>query len=226
MSVPRRSQPVAKAEPLLRRRPPAADARVHDHEPADPVGALDREPEADRPAPILDDDGRVAEVELVGEPLDRADVEVVAVVLEPERLVGAAEAEVVGRDRPRRRRQLRDDRAVEVRPRRLAVQEQDGGAVALVEVVHAEPVLVEVVRARTRSRAGTRSARRACGTRRRSSRTSLRGVERSAAGRQGRWPSLRPGSEGSRRRRDRDRPARRAGRRDGRARRVGRRRRW
>ena len=73
-------------------------------------------------------------------------MEVVAVVLEPERLVGAAEAEVVGRDRARRRRQLRDDRAVEVRPRRLAVQEQDGGAVALVEVVHAEPVLVEVVR--------------------------------------------------------------------------------
>ena len=121
------AEPVAEAEPFLRRRPPAADAGVHDHEPADPVGALDREPEPDRPAPVLDDDGGVAQVELVGEPRDRADVAVVGVVLEPERLVRAAEAEVVGSDRPRRRGQLRDDLPVEVRPGRLAVQEEDGG---------------------------------------------------------------------------------------------------
>ena len=77
---------------------------------------------------------------------DRADVEVVGVVLDAERLVRAAEPEVVGRDRARRRRQLRDDRPVEVRPRRLPVQEQDGGAGALVEVVQAQAVLLDVVR--------------------------------------------------------------------------------
>ena len=73
-------------------------------------------------------------------------MEVVGVVLEPERLVRAAEAEVVGGDRPRSRSQLRDDLPVEVRPGRLAVQQQDGRAVALVEVVQAQPVLLDVVR--------------------------------------------------------------------------------
>ena len=70
----------------------------------DPVGVLDGEAEADRAAPVLDDDGRVAQVELLDEPGDRGGVEVVRVVLEPERLVGAAEAEVVGRDRAGGRR--------------------------------------------------------------------------------------------------------------------------
>ena len=140
------AEPVAEAKPLVGGWPAAADAGVHDHELSDPVRTLDGEPEADRPAPVLDDDGRVAEVELIGQPRNRAVVEVVGVVLRPQRLVGAAEPEVVGRDRPCRRGQLGDDLAVEVRPRRLAVQEQDGGAVALVEVVHAQAVLVEVVR--------------------------------------------------------------------------------
>ena len=65
------AQPVAEAQPLLRGRPPAADAGVHDHEPADPVRVLDGEAEADRAAPVLDDDGRVAQVELLDEPRDR-----------------------------------------------------------------------------------------------------------------------------------------------------------
>ena len=69
---------------------------LHDHEPADPVGSLDRGPEPDRPAPVLDDDGRVAEVERSAS-RSTSGRGFVAVVLEPERLVGAAEAEAVGR---------------------------------------------------------------------------------------------------------------------------------
>ena len=65
---------------------------------------LDREAEPDRAAPVLHDDGRVAQVELFDEPDDRRRVKVVGVVLDPERLVRAAEAEVVGRDRPSGRR--------------------------------------------------------------------------------------------------------------------------
>ena len=72
ISVPSRDQPVAEAQPLVGGRPAAADAGVHDHEPADPVGMLDREAEPDRPAPVLDDDGRVAQVELLDEADDRA----------------------------------------------------------------------------------------------------------------------------------------------------------
>ena len=134
---------VAEAQPLVGRRPAAADAGVHDHEPRDAVGMLDGEAEADRPAPVLDDDREVSQVELLDEPRDRAGVEVVGVVLPAERLVRAAEAEVVGRDRARRRAsELGDDRAVEVRPGRLAVQQEDGRPGALVEVVHAQAVLL------------------------------------------------------------------------------------
>ena len=75
-----------------------ADPRVQDHEPGDPVWMLDGEPHPDRPAPVLDDDRRVAQVELHGESFDRGAVEVVRVVLDAGRLVGPAEAEVVGRD--------------------------------------------------------------------------------------------------------------------------------
>ena len=140
------AEEVAEAQPLVGRRPSAADAGVHDHEPLDAVGLLDGEAEADRPAPVLDDDRELSQVELLDEPRDRAGVEVVGVVLPAERLVRAAEAEVVGRDRPGRRGQLGDDLAVEVRPGRLAVQQEDGRPGALVEVVHAQPVLLRVVR--------------------------------------------------------------------------------
>ena len=88
----------------------------------------------------------LAQVELVGEAFDRAVVEVVGVVLDPGRLVGTAEAEVVGRDGASRPRDRRDHRAVEERPRRLAVQEQHRIAAPLVDVVHPQPVLLDVVR--------------------------------------------------------------------------------
>jgi hypothetical protein len=107
---------------------------------------LRRHAEADGAAPVLHDDGRVAQVELLHEPGDRADVEVVGVRLLRERLVRAPEAEVVGGEHAGDRRQLRDHRAVHVRPGRLAVEEEHRRPFALVEVVQAEPVLVDVVR--------------------------------------------------------------------------------
>ncbi|HXH87281.1 MAG TPA: hypothetical protein VNI55_01560 [Gaiellaceae bacterium] len=136
----------AEAEPFVRGRAPAADPGVHDHEPGDAVGVLDREPQPDRAAPVLYDDGQVSEVELLDEPDDRAAVEVEGVVLDPGRLVGASEAEVVRHDCPSRRSQLRDHLAIEVRPRRLSVEEQHRRAGALVEVVEPEPLLLDVVR--------------------------------------------------------------------------------
>ena len=175
------AEEVAEAQPLVRRRPAAADAGVHDHEPRDAVGLLDGEAEADRPAPVLDDDREVAQVELLDEPRDRAGVEVVGVVLAAERLVGAAEAEVVGRDRAGRRDELGDDLAVEVRPGRLAVQQQDGRPGALVEVVHAQAVLLDVVRREAVAGQVVEAARRACGRRPPDDSTPV-GVETGATG--------------------------------------------
>ena len=80
------------------------------------------------------------------QPRDRCAVPVERVPLGVRRLVRPAEAEVVGRDHPRHRSEWRNQLPVEVRPRRLAVQEQGRVAGALVDVVHAEPVLLHVAR--------------------------------------------------------------------------------
>ena len=109
-------------------------------------GSFDRESQADRAAPVLNDDCRVAEIELVDEPLDRGVVKVVGVVLDPGRLVRATEAEVVGRDDACDSGERRDQLPVEERPRRLAVEEEDRFARALVDVVHSQSVLLEVAR--------------------------------------------------------------------------------
>jgi hypothetical protein len=106
---------------------------------------LDRQAEPDRAAPVLHDDREVVQVELLHQPDDRAEVEVVGVVLLAQRLVGAPEAEVVRGDRPRARHELGKHLPVEVGPRRLAVQEQHGRAVALVQEVHPEALLLDVV---------------------------------------------------------------------------------
>ena len=105
----------------------------------------------DRPAPVLHDDRRLAQVELVGEPLDRGVVEVVGVVVDLRGLVRATEAEVVRRDDARHRSERRDQLPIEERPGRLAVQEQDGVARAFLDVVHPQPVLLDVPAARTSS---------------------------------------------------------------------------
>ncbi len=88
----------------------------------------------------------VTQVELVDEALERRRVRVVRVPVALDGLVAAAEAEVVRRDAARDGRDLRDHLAVEVRPRRLAVEQEDRRALALVDVVHPHPVLLDVVR--------------------------------------------------------------------------------
>ncbi len=137
---------VAEPEPLLGRRAPGADPGVQDHEPLDPIRPLDGEPEADRAAPVVHDHGRLGEVELVDEPLDRVVVQVVRVVLDARRLVRAAEPVVVGRDHATHRGERRDQLPVQERPGRLAVEQEDRRALALVDEVHPQPVLLEVVR--------------------------------------------------------------------------------
>ena len=99
------------------------------------------------------------------EPLDRLVVEVVGVVLEACGLVGAAEAEVVGRDDAGDRGEGRDHLPVEERPARLAVEQEDRVALAFLDVVHAETVLLQVARREVVAAAAPRTARRACGRR-------------------------------------------------------------
>ena len=114
---------------------------VEDHQPRDPIRVLDREPHPDRPAPVVDDERRVAEVELVEQRSDHRDVPVVAVPLHVGRLVGAAEAGEIRRDAAEARvADRRDHLAPEERPGRLAVEEHDRRAVAGVDVREPQPV--------------------------------------------------------------------------------------
>ncbi len=134
-----------KAQPLVVRRP-GADAGVQHHEARDPLRVLDREAKADRAAPVLHDERDRAKIELRHESRDRLDMTVVGVEARFGRLVGAAEAEVVGRDTAGRADELRDDLPVEECPRRFSMEEQDGVAGALVDVVHPQAVLLQVPR--------------------------------------------------------------------------------
>ena len=123
----------------------------------EPLRVLGRQPQPDQPAPVLADEGDLAQVEDVEHqgphPLDVAGV---AVVLDAGRLVRAAEADQVGRDRPQPGvGQDGQQRAVEERPGRLAVQQQHHLAVgrARLDPGHSQ-------RARPRRRARPRSAAR------------------------------------------------------------------
>ena len=188
----------AEAQPLVRGRTAAADPGVHDHEPGDAIRLLDGDPQADRPAPVLDDDRQVAEVELLDEPPDRVRMPVEGVVLHAERLVGAAEAEVVGRDRAGGRRQLRDELAIQVRPRGLAVEEKHRRARALRRGSGAGGRPARRSSARTDNRGGRQSARPASGRRPSGDRTRPSGTvwhtppDGSAAARSGRPAIRRP----------------------------------
>jgi hypothetical protein len=122
------------------------DAGVQHDESRDPLRVLDREAKADRPAPVLHDDRGVPQIELLGESRDRRRMALVRVPLGLRWLVGTPEAEVVRCDAARRGRQFGDHLAVEERPRRLAVEQQHRIAVALGDVVHPQPVLLDVVR--------------------------------------------------------------------------------
>ena len=102
--------------------------RVHDDQPLDPVRHVEgADAEPHQPAPILNHQRHVLEVEVLDHAQKRGPVERVAVVRDGGRLVAAAEPGEVERDRavsgPDERR---DHAAVEVAPRRLAVQHQDG----------------------------------------------------------------------------------------------------
>src|SRR5581483_11030312 len=87
-----------------------------------------------------------AQVELLHNAPDRRGVAVVRVPAALGRLIRASEAEVVGCDAASLAGERRDQLAVEERPRRLAVQQQDRFARALVDVVQPQAVLLDVVR--------------------------------------------------------------------------------
>ena len=88
------------------------------------LGVLDGQAQADRAAPVVDDDRRAAQVELLEQRRDRRGVAVVGVPADVGRLVGAAEAGQVGRDAAKAGvAHRRDHLAPQERPRRLAVHE-------------------------------------------------------------------------------------------------------
>lgn len=112
---------------------------VAHHDPAEPLVLLGGDPQPDERAPVLDERGDVGQVERVDPGRDPFDVAEVGVVLDPRRLVGFSEADQVGHEHPvPRGDQQRDHGAVEVAPRRLAVQQDDRPPVRrpLVHVVH------------------------------------------------------------------------------------------
>ena len=116
-------------------------AGVHEHEAADAVRVLDREPQPDRAAPVVDDERGVAHVEVLEQRGGERDVAVVGVPVAVHRLVRAAEARQVGQDHAvagvaHRRQHV----APQVAPRRLAVPHHHRPAVALVDVRHAQAV--------------------------------------------------------------------------------------
>jgi hypothetical protein len=93
------------------------------------------------------DERRVAQLEVLDERPGEVRVAVVRVPAEVGRLVRAPEAGQVGRDAAEPGvAHGRDDLAPQERPRRLAVPEDDGTALALVQVRDADPVDLSVPR--------------------------------------------------------------------------------
>ena len=123
---PRPAHELTEAQPGLGRRPSPADTvfRSRAREPCPGCWTARRSPIG--PPQSCTTDGRVAEVELVDEPLDRAALEVVAVVLESQRLVRSPETEVVGCDRAGDTRRPVGSPFGTGTTTRLAVEEQDG----------------------------------------------------------------------------------------------------
>ena len=116
-------------------------AGVHRHQAVDALRVLDRQPQADRPAPVVHDEGRPAHVEVLQQRGRHRHVAVVGVPVAVHRLVGAPEAREVGQDRAVARLEHgRDELAPEEAPGRLAVPEHDGRPLALVHVREAQPV--------------------------------------------------------------------------------------
>ena len=108
------------------------------------------QPEPDQAAPVLPDEGQAAQVEPVErEPADPFHVPRETVVIDLGRLVRTAEPDQVRCDRPQPGvREHRHDRAIQERPARLAVQQENWLAIGRpgLHVGHPEPVDVRVPR--------------------------------------------------------------------------------
>ena len=116
-------------------------------------------------APVLTHERDVTQARRCDEAAQPVHVLLIAVRLAARGLVGASEADEIGRHRAQARRdEDRNQLAVEKRPGRLAVQQQHDRrrARALVDVVHAQAIPLDVAGGEARSRAGLRSAHRAC----------------------------------------------------------------
>jgi len=110
-------------------------AGVEDHHPRDPLRMLDRQPQPDRPAPVVHDDRRVAHIELLEQRSDALRVAVVRVRAHVDRLVGPAEPGQVGGDAAKARvAHRRDHLPPQERPCGLAVEEDHRPAFAFVDV--------------------------------------------------------------------------------------------
>jgi hypothetical protein len=157
------------AEPPPRRRAGGGAVRqtgVGGADAREALRVLGDQAQAEQPAPVLADQRHVGQVERVeqhrAEPLD---VPRVRVVLDGGGLVGPAEADEVGHDAPEAGLdEHRHHPAVEVAPRRLAVQQQHRRAGALVDVRLRRPS--EVVAYDGSYGQPGRSAKRSSGVRR------------------------------------------------------------
>ncbi len=124
---------------------------VADDDAGEAVGVLGDQTEAEQRAPVLAHQREARQVELVEQRLaEPVDVALVGVLRTRRRLVGAAEADQVGCDAPvTGGGQHRDHVAVQVAPRRLAVEQQQRLArlrvgARLVDVVDAQPVAAAI----------------------------------------------------------------------------------
>ena len=126
---------------------PGEQAGVEDHEALDPLRVLDGESQPDRAAPVVHDDRRAAQVEILEQRRRHRDVAVVGVPVDVGRLVRAPEAGEIGRQAAKAGvAHRRDHLAPQKRPGGLAVHEDHGRPVALVEVGQAQAVHLAVVR--------------------------------------------------------------------------------
>ena len=132
---------------VVHRRRAGEHAAVEDHQPRHALGVLDRQAQADRPAPVVHDEGRVAQVEVLEQRRGHLHVAVVGVPAALHRLVRAPEADEVGEhDAVAGVAHGRQHVAPQEAPGGLAVPHHHRCAVALVDVGQAQPVDGAVVR--------------------------------------------------------------------------------
>jgi hypothetical protein len=124
---------------LRRRRGPRPGA--HEGKRTNSFRVAHREAQAGWAAPVVAHHCQTAQIELVDEAGEIGDMPVETMRLLAGRLLGQAETDHVGDDDAMSRiDQRRDDAAVEKAPGRITVQEQDGIAAALIDIVHSPAV--------------------------------------------------------------------------------------